>query len=324
VVAGPQGASYLPALTRAFSAAYPEITVELTQAGGSDQAARVLAEQQAGQYLNDVGISSPGDGFQTLQPANALDPLTDYLEADTTADEAWTGGWDAGWMDETQQFVYAYVATVDPTVFVDRNQIPESDLSTADDLLKPEFSGRIAMSDPRLGRAGTQRLGLVLAEKGEEYVTRLLVDQAPVLTGDNRQLAEWIARGTYPIAFAVANDQLATLRAAGVPIDQIEALSGDPIFSQYGHAGGGTVWAFTQAPHPNAARVYINFLLSQQGQASFACETIIYNSRRTDVPPVSPETLPDPDATYTDVQKQGSDQFPTQAMELAIQLLGAP
>ena len=325
VVAGPQGGSYLPALTQAFQAKYPKIKVEMTQSGGSDMVARVLPERDAGRYLEDVGVGSPGDGFQSLQPKGALDPLTNYLLPETIADAQWRGGWDAGWMDKDKKYVYAFVATVDDTIFVNRSLVPESQFNKAEDLLNPKWKGKIAMIDPRLGRAGTQRLALVLAEKGEDFSHKLVVDQKPVMTGDNRQVAEWIVRGTYPIAFAVPNDQLATLKAQGAPTDQVKALSGsDPIFKQYGHGGGGSVWAFNRAPHPNAAKVYINFLLSQEGQTSFSKNTLVYNSRRVDVTPVNQATLPDPNAKYTDVQKQGTDQYPLQVVELTRQWLGNP
>jgi iron(III) transport system substrate-binding protein len=324
VVAGPQGASYTPALTKAFQAKYPGIKVELTLSGGSDMVARILPERDAGKYLVDVGVQSPGEGYQSFKPKGALDPLDAILLPEITQDSKWIDGFKAGWMDKDQKYVYAYVGVVDQTVFVNRDKVPASELSKADDLLNPKWKGQIGMSDPRLGRAGTQRLALMLAEKGEAWVKQLVVDQAPHLTPDNRQLAEWVVRGTYPIGIAVANDQLATLEKEGVPVKQVEALKGDPIFLQYGHAGGGAVWLFNKAPHPNAAKLYINFLLSAEGQTSFSQETIIYNSRRTDVTPIDPSRLPVAGTKYTDVQKEGSNEFPDKVRTLTIQWLGNP
>ena len=59
-------------------------------------------------------------------------------------------------------------------------------------------------------------------------------------------------------------------------------------------------------------------------QTNFSKETIIYNSRRTDVAPVSPSTAPVAGQNYTDVQKEGFNEFPDKVRTLTIQWLGNP
>ena len=59
---------------------------------------------------------------------------------------------------------------------------------------------------------------------GEQYITDLYVGQQVVLSTDNRQLAEWVARGTYPIGIALVQAAVEPMRAEGLPLERV--LSG--------------------------------------------------------------------------------------------------
>ena len=57
------------------------------------------------------------------------------------------------------------------------------------------------------------------------------------------------------------------------------------------------IYVYKQRPNPNAARVFINWYLSKEGQTTWTSFTK-NNSRRTDVPPMRAELLPDPAKEY--------------------------
>jgi ABC-type Fe3+ transport system substrate-binding protein len=67
--------------------------------------------------------------------------------------------------------------------------------------------------------------------------------------------------------------------------------------------GFGIVSIFDMAPHPNAAALFVNWLLSQEGQTAYTA-AIVDNSRRTDVVPTSPSRALRPGVVYTNPQKE--------------------
>jgi iron(III) transport system substrate-binding protein len=147
---------------------------------------------------------------------------------------------------------------------------------------------------------------------------RLLVDQQPVITSDIRQLAEWVVRGRYPIAIGVSNTDLTRFQQEGVahnvrPIDlAIERVS----------PSWGGVMLMNRAPHANATRVFLNWLLGQNAQKLWA-ETGDTNSRRLDVPPGEPDTAPDPKKLpkYLSASTEENAAMREDAMALAKSLL---
>jgi iron(III) transport system substrate-binding protein len=90
-------------------------------------------------------------------------------------------------------------------------------------------------------------------------VKRLFVDQRPMLTRDHRQLADWLARGTYPIAVSLREVEFEQIKRDGFPVAPVPQPPDAP-----GHvsAGFGLVGLMNDAPHPNAARVLQNFLFT--------------------------------------------------------------
>lgn len=133
---------------------------------------------------------------------------------------------------------------------------------------------------------------------------QLFSTQKIVFIANRRQEAEGIVRGTYPIGVAAPVDEVGQFQAQGLgknilPFNgNVKALSGD--------TGFGTVSLMDKAPHPNAAKVYINWLLSKAGQTDWG--KVARNSRRVDVPPAVPSEVPPPGMPYSNLQSE--DQIP--------------
>jgi len=70
-----------------------------------------------------------------------------------------------------------------------------------------------------------------------------------------------------------------------------------------------------KAPHPNAAKVYINGLLSKAGQSDWG--KVLRNSRRLDVPPGNPSGVPPPDMPYSNLQAEDQIPIRDQVAEIA-------
>src|SRR5581483_8039679 len=297
-----------------FQAKYG-IKVELLSGnGGADLAPKLQAERKAGQFNWDVMIHSPSTGFQSLKPVGALTALQpNLILPEVLDDKKWIGGFAAGWADHDRSTVYFLHSQEVWTAYVNRAVVPESQLSKIDQLWDAKWKGKIALLDPRPGSAGASKLATLLATYGEDRLRALLRDQSLVLTQDRRQLGDWLIRGQYAIALGFTPDVLINFKSEGVDVSQIKPLDTEAL------AGGslthGAVAAFDQPPHPNAAKVAINWLMSQEGQTSWSRRSG-FNSRRTDVAVVDPDGAVDGNKKYIDLQTE--DSYDTQLKAIAI------
>ena len=299
-VAGSPGQTYRDALT-AFRKAYPDIQVEFVGIQGRDIAPRIVQERRAGQFLWDVHVGGAGSPFLIMLPNGVLDPLLpNLILPEVLEDSKWLGGFKDGWMEQEGKYIYGFAVYLSAAVFVNRDVVSQGEFSKAEDLWNPKWKGKIVWHDPRAGGNGSNQGMLLLVNFGEEAVKRLLKDQAPVLTEDYRQQVEWVAQGRYPIGIGVIEITLRAFQKEGIG-KNIVPLKDPRLFSVV--SGFGNVMAINRAPHPNAAKVYIDWLLSKEGQTIYA-KTSGDNSRRLDVPPGDPDTLPKPGVQYLNMQKQ--------------------
>lgn len=128
------------------------------------------------------------------------------------------------------------------------------------DLLSPKWEGKIIMDDPTVAGRGNNVIAAYTLRLGEDYIKQL-AKQKPVLTRDRRQLIDWVVKGSHPIGIGVYPDAFAEYQRAGAPIGSI--LFNEAAFLD---AGAGFITFFDKAPHPNASKVLLNWLLSKDGQ----------------------------------------------------------
>ena len=98
--------------------------------------------------------------------------------------------------------------------------------------------------------------------KSPEYVRRLLTEQRPVWQDTVRITTEWVATGRYPIGLGVSEPELTRLQNDGV------GRNVKPLEYGGGNMAASGVAVFRNAPHPNAAKVFVNWLVSREGQAA--------------------------------------------------------
>jgi iron(III) transport system substrate-binding protein len=317
IVLGPPGDTYRAAIAT-FQEAHPDVQLDFTGVNPRDVIARLLAERDAGQYLVDVYVGGPDTAHSQLKPKGALAPLKPALvRPDVLQDSLWVGGFDAGFMDQEGQYVYAFQGFLGPLIWVNRGAVPEGELSRFEQLLDPRWKGKIVWDDPRTAGSGRPDLAHLLMVLGEDFVRRLL-QQDLVVTSDRRQLSEWLVRGTYPIAGGVDVASLLPFKRQGLglnvlPLDK-ESEAGSRL-----RPGFGNVALFQGAPHPNAASVFVNWLLSKEAQTAWVRETQ-NNSRRIDVDGPA-ESAPDPKGTYRLVNHEALAHYQEAAQDLATQYL---
>jgi iron(III) transport system substrate-binding protein len=301
-----------------FKATYPWLDLDVRGEHIRDTLPRILREREADIYSTDVMIGAIGAGvFQDWIPRGVLDPLEPTIVLPELKDDnIWHGGFADGWMDSGQKYVFAFVKNRNTHGYVNRDVIPERDLpapvSTAE-LANPRWKGKIVWDDPRELGTGVSTLTGILQLTNEDFVRRLLRDQEVVVSRDPRQIAEWNVRGSYPIAIGVLENQLVQFREQGL------GLNLAPLRIQGVDSAGpgyGTVALFNKAPHPNAAALFVNWLLSNEGQTVYT-RISAENSRRTDVPPGNEKVAVEPGVKYIIPQHEEFAAVRSRAAELA-------
>jgi len=132
---------------------------------------------------------------------------------------------------------------------------------------------------------------------GDQFLQDLYAGQQVVLTADYRQLAEWVARGNYPVGLSLVQASVEPLRAAGLPLERV--FPDDGPGSTLG--GFSVVMKIKGSPNPNAAVLFINWYLSKEGQSIWERE-MLETSLRTDLPHNVPDyIIPKPGVQYVDV-----------------------
>jgi iron(III) transport system substrate-binding protein len=170
-------------------------------------------------------------------------------------------------------------------LFANTSIVKPGELTSWKDLLKPQYKGKIAAFDPRRSGPGQTPVGYLAALFGNEFVEALYIGQQVKLTADNRQLAEWVARGDYPVGIALVQFAVEIYRKQGLPIERIFPKDGQGSLT----GGFSVVMLIKNAPHPHAAQLFANLFASKEAQTIYESQ-MMETSLRTDV---SGTNLPD-------------------------------
>jgi iron(III) transport system substrate-binding protein len=316
-LAGPPSQSWREALT-SFQQDYPEIQVEYVGARSRDYWPRVTQERQGGQFDHDVFVIGHDTLGYTAKDQGMLEPIRPLLALPEVIDGSkWLGGLDGLFLDFDKQYMLGFLANTSAIAYVNRDAVPATDLQSLDQLVDPPWRGRIVVQDPRAG-IGLAQATFLLKTYGEPYLRDLLSRQEPVVTGDLRQEAEWLVRGRYPIAISPDPVYLDEFRQQGLTF-RVETLAQR---AQSYSPGFGGIQYMNRAPHPNASKVFINWLLTKDVQARLA-KLLEQNSRRLDVPIQNPARAVDPAKleTYTDTESEEILTIQEQALAIARELI---
>jgi len=214
------------------------------------------------------------------------------IRNDVKDESKWDRGYEFGWVDKEKQYAYGFGMNVPLQWWMNTDLVREDEIKSIQDLLAPKFKGKIIFTDIRSGFTATQATALRL-NLGEEFLKKLYVDQQPVYQRDNRLLTEAMVKGQYAIGTGVLIPVLEEFQKQGLGknLKQFNIIEASSMNMSH------QVFMLKGAPHPNATKVFVNWLLSKDGQTAFAKATR-ENSRRTDVPDGDPVTKPKPGVKY--------------------------
>ncbi len=257
------------------------VNIEYIDGLGVQVTAKILAERKAG--INSMDVANTGDStfIVDIKPNGITVPLEPFLILPDIKDpKNWRGG-RLPFVDNDRHAL-AMTAMIIPPVIVNSDIVKEGEIKTHRDLLNPKWKGKIVFGDPRTGGTGNNWFTHVVTqvyknrEDGLKFM-RELRKQDPVINRDNRLQVEWIAQGKYPVGIGISLAMTSQFRDMGAPLGF--AGMGEPSFLS---PGPGNLYLFDKPPHPNAAKLYANWILTKEGQEMFA-RALGYPSNRADV-----------------------------------------
>jgi iron(III) transport system substrate-binding protein len=234
-------------IIQAFEAKYG-IKVDLLEARASEVRERVRVEQAAGRFLGDLHHNGSTttwlmtrDG--NFQPRGEV-PNVKNIEAPYAADDT-----------AIPAEVISYGLLINKSMVK-----PADEPKSWKDLLDPRWQGKILSDDYRALGGGAVFFPVMLRVFGREFHDKL-AQQKPVFSRDIQNNERRCARGEYPIYLPFNLQDLNNLK--GLPVKAIVPAEGRP-YVRF------DISMLKQAPHPNAARLFMNHYLEPESQLILA------------------------------------------------------
>ena len=250
-----------------FQKKFPKIKLSIVTARGGEHVPRIMAERRAGKFLVDVadlGNTSP----YTLYQSKALEPLPPaFILPEVKEPSKWWQG-RQHFIDPEGQYILVYVGAPLYLVAYNTTVVKPNEFKSYWDLLNPKWKGKIAAFDPRAGgfSATRDRFFYHHPELGPEFLKRLFSEMDLTLYRRYPQGEDWLATGKFVICLC-RHQSISEAKNQGLPVDLIE-----PSVFKEGvgvETRAKTLVLMNKAPHPNAAKVFVNWFLSREGQIDF-------------------------------------------------------
>jgi len=161
-------------------------------------------------------------------------------------------------------------------IAINTDLVKEGELTSYFDLLKPQWTGKVIINDPQVTGTAFNGFATFIWNKALDLdYFRQVVKQGPVIRDATTQV-DWLAKGKYPVVLWADTNEIRRYQEAGAPVEWVYPKEG-----VYLSMDGAGVIMLKQRPHPNAARVFLNWLLSRDGQIQIQ-KFMGYHSARTD------------------------------------------
>jgi iron(III) transport system substrate-binding protein len=255
------------ALATGFEAKYPFVKVDIFRAGGEQIVNRAIAEHMAGKTTYDVLNAF---ALKVLQNRGLLQPYAapeaaHYPNGFKDAQNFWVSLY-SGYN------VIGYNTKLVPTAEAPKNW---------EDLLNRRWKGKLGMDDEEyFWYAGMlKHWG---QERGKKYMEALAKQDLQFRNG-HALLADLVSAGEIPVAVVVYPDHIEQMKAKGQQVEWVK--SSDPVLVNLAPVG-----VAAKAPHVNAAKLFMNYSISKEGQDIL--QKARRASARVDVPPLVPDMDP--------------------------------
>lgn len=236
-------------LKDAFERKYPGIELQYARADESPTAAKILAEAQAGRVQADVF-----DGISNMVPLKRAGIVAPYMPSSANLIPADMKDKDGYWI---AILLYVFSPGIN-TKLVGKDRAPK----TYQDLLDPAWRGGKMAWNPNSIAGAIGFVGATLTSMGEtrgmEYLKALAGQRIVNIEASSRAILDQVIAGEYPMGLMMFNHHTVISAQKGAPSDWLK-LEPMPVALD-------AVGILKNAPHPNAARLLVDFLVSEDGQ----------------------------------------------------------
>jgi ABC-type Fe3+ transport system substrate-binding protein len=235
-------------LKAAFERKYPGITLQYVRNDEAPSAIRLMNEARAGRVQADIF-----DGLSVMEPLRREGLVASYTSPHAARYPAEMRDKDGYW-----HAILLYVLTPGiNTTLVRPGQAPKS----YQDLLDTKWKGKMAWNPSSVagavGFVGATLLSMG-EERGNEYLDALSKQGVVNIEASSRAILDQVIAGEYPMVLMCFNNHTVISAARGAPSDWLKI---EPVPVAFD-----AVSLLKDAPHPNAARLLLDFLTSEEGQ----------------------------------------------------------
>jgi ABC-type Fe3+ transport system substrate-binding protein len=236
-------------IVAAFQKKYPGIKVRYSRANSSGTAIKILSEGKAGRVQGDIfdgtTVAEPLKDAKLVEkwmPAGAKNYPNDYKDPD--------GYWAA-------THLYFLTPGVNTSI-VKLADAPKK----FEDLLDPKWKGKMGWAGTSSTSGAAGFIGNVLITMGEkrgmEYLRKFAKQNIISIGASARKVLDQSVAGEFPIALQIFNHHTVISARKGAPVTWIKMEPVTAVISAIGLIKG--------APHPNAGKLLIEYILSEDGQ----------------------------------------------------------
>ncbi|MFI5013953.1 MAG: ABC transporter substrate-binding protein [Hyphomicrobiales bacterium] len=246
------GAPYWTKLIDSFEKTYG-IKVDLLDVRASELRERIRTEQTSGRFLGDITM----DGTATLtleEKEGVLQPHGDLPNEKAILPQFQATEYRA------PVYLFGYGILINTRLIK-----PEDEPKKWADLTDPKWKGKIQSDDMRALGGGIILFSALLQKYGADF-HRKLAEQNIIFSRDIGADERRVAQGEYPLRIPQLYSNYLGLK--GLPVKLITPEEGAP-YVQFEQA------ILKNAPHPNAGRLFINHVLSEEGQTILASYAIV-------------------------------------------------
>jgi iron(III) transport system substrate-binding protein len=278
----PSGNTLREFLQTEWPKSFPKIKLETDTLDESGWIQRVRVERAASKFLWDACLAGSVTTF-TMKNAGFTVPIQPlFLLPDLKDPKTW-GGWDQVFFDNEHKYVLATQNFLKMPFYNAKLLPPEKVKAEGTKVfLDPALKGKIIWHDPLLPGSG-ETFAVVMRKLLGDAGLKTFVQQQVVFTPNMMDLVDRMARGQYAMALGpVLTSLLDRYRKAGLEFD-IRPLGNTPELGAYSNTGGSNLIVMKDAPHPNAAKLFVNWLNSKDIATRLA-KAMEQDTNREDVP----------------------------------------